>query len=71
MEDYVIHFLVGRLSLERGTYNVSEDVGSIKICAVLTGGVLPYSMIVSTLDKAVTAKFPSKISHIDCSYCCL
>ena len=66
-----MHFLAGRLSLERDTYNVNEDVGSVKICAVLTGGVLPYSMIVSTLDKAVTAKFPSKISHIDCSYCCL
>ena len=66
-----MHFLVGRLSLEKKTYNVVENEGSVKICAILTGGVLPYSMIVYILDKAVTAKFRSKISHNNCSYCCL
>ena len=53
-------FLVGRLSLEKKTYNVAENEGSIKICAVLTGGVLKYSMTIFILDTEVTAKFLSK-----------
>ena len=28
-------FLVGRLSLERKTYNVAENEGNVKICTVL------------------------------------
>uniref|UniRef100_A0A1X7SYV3 Calx-beta domain-containing protein n=1 Tax=Amphimedon queenslandica TaxID=400682 RepID=A0A1X7SYV3_AMPQE len=31
----------GVLSLERGTYDVIENEGTVEICAVLTGGVLP------------------------------
>ena len=53
-------FLVGRLSLEKKTYNVAENEGSVKICAVLTGGVLKYSMTIFILDKEATAKFLSK-----------
>ena len=53
-------FLVGRLSLEKKTYNFTENEGSIKICAVLTGGVLKYSMTIFILDTGATAKFPSK-----------
>ena len=52
--------------MEKKTYNVVENEGSVEICAVLTGGVLPYSMIVYILDKAVTAQFPSK-KLVNCS----
>ena len=51
-------FLVGR-SLEKKTYNVVENEGSVKICAVLTGGVLKYFMTIFILDTGATAKFPS------------
>ena len=53
-------FLVGRLSLEKKTYNVAENEGNVKICAVLTGGVLKYSMTIFILDTEATAKFLSK-----------
>ena len=33
-------YAVGRLSLDKGTYDVVENEGSVEICAVLTGGVL-------------------------------
>ena len=53
-------FLVGRLSLEKKTYNVAENEESAKICAVLTGGVLKYFMTIFILDTEATAKFLSK-----------
>ena len=61
-------FLAGRLSLEKKTYNVTEDIGSVEICAVLTGGVSPYPIIISILDIGITAKFPSKIILISFLY---
>ena len=38
---YFAHCIAGVLSLERGTYDVIENEGTVEICAVLTGGVLP------------------------------
>ena len=58
----IMHYLAGRLSLEKKTYNVTENEGSVEICAVLTGGVLKYSVTIYIPDIAVTANFPSKIS---------
>lgn len=38
--DIIILYAVGRLSLDKGTYDVVENEGSVEICAVLTGGVM-------------------------------
>ncbi|XP_019857993.1 PREDICTED: uncharacterized protein LOC109586260 [Amphimedon queenslandica] len=49
----------GVLSLERGTYDVIENEGTVEICAVLTGGVLSTDTEITIRAKDNTARFRS------------
>uniref|UniRef100_A0A1X7TCU3 Calx-beta domain-containing protein n=1 Tax=Amphimedon queenslandica TaxID=400682 RepID=A0A1X7TCU3_AMPQE len=53
---------IGMLSLERGTYDVIENEGTVEICAVLTGGVLPTNTEITILASDDTARFRSDYS---------
>ena len=48
------------LSLERGTYDVIENEGTVEICAVLTGGVLPTDTQITIRARDNTAIWNSK-----------
>ena len=48
------------MSLERSTYNVTENVGSVEICVVLTGGVMSVQTEIELEAYSNTAKFESK-----------
>ena len=47
------------LSLERGTYDVIENEGTVEICAVLTGGVLSTDTGITLRATDNTARFRS------------
>ncbi|XP_019862805.1 PREDICTED: uncharacterized protein LOC109591525, partial [Amphimedon queenslandica] len=49
----------GVLSIERGTYDVVENEGTVEICAVLTGGVLSTDTEITIRAKDNTARFRS------------
>ena len=46
--------------IERGTYNVVENEGSIELCVVLTGGVLSDETKIDLSVNPNTARFKSK-----------
>ena len=48
------------LSLERGTYDVIENEGTVEICAVLTGGVLSTNTEITLQARDNTAQYRSK-----------
>ena len=48
------------MSIESSTYNVTENVGSVEICAVLTGGVMSVQTEIEIDIYQNTAKFESK-----------
>ena len=53
---FFYHFTVGMLSLERGTYDVIENEGTVAVCAVLTGGrVLSTNTDINILARPNTA----------------
>uniref|UniRef100_A0A1X7T9N4 Calx-beta domain-containing protein n=1 Tax=Amphimedon queenslandica TaxID=400682 RepID=A0A1X7T9N4_AMPQE len=52
----------GVLSLERGTYDVIENKGTVEICAVLTGGVLSENATIILRATPNTAQFRSDYS---------
>uniref|UniRef100_A0A1X7U4D3 Calx-beta domain-containing protein n=2 Tax=Amphimedon queenslandica TaxID=400682 RepID=A0A1X7U4D3_AMPQE len=52
----------GVLSLERGTYDVIENEGTVEICAVLTGGVLSTDTEITIQAEDNTARFRSDYS---------
>ncbi|XP_019860401.1 PREDICTED: uncharacterized protein LOC109588725, partial [Amphimedon queenslandica] len=52
----------GVLSLERGTYDMIENEGTVEICAVLTGGVLSTDTEITILAEDNTARFRSDYS---------
>ncbi|XP_019859506.1 PREDICTED: uncharacterized protein LOC109587725 [Amphimedon queenslandica] len=52
----------GVLSLERGTYDVIENEGSVEICAVLTGGVLSTDTVITLQTEDNTAVWNSDYS---------
>ena len=54
------YYTAGELSIERGTYNVTENVGSIEICVVLTGGVMSVQTEIELEAYSNTANFESK-----------
>ncbi|XP_019856283.1 PREDICTED: uncharacterized protein LOC105313980 [Amphimedon queenslandica] len=56
----------GVLSLERGTYEVIENEGTVEICAVLTGGVLPTDTVITMLARSNSARFRSDYMHSPC-----
>uniref|UniRef100_A0A1X7SI35 Calx-beta domain-containing protein n=1 Tax=Amphimedon queenslandica TaxID=400682 RepID=A0A1X7SI35_AMPQE len=49
----------GVLSLERGTYDVIENEGTVEICVVITGGVLATNTQITIRATAGTAQFNS------------
>ncbi|XP_019858648.1 PREDICTED: uncharacterized protein LOC109586861 [Amphimedon queenslandica] len=49
----------GVLSLERGTYDMIENEGTVEICAVLTGGVLSTDTEIILQARDNTARFRS------------
>uniref|UniRef100_A0A1X7TSN7 Calx-beta domain-containing protein n=1 Tax=Amphimedon queenslandica TaxID=400682 RepID=A0A1X7TSN7_AMPQE len=53
---------IGMLSLERGTYDVIENEGSVEICAVLTGGVLSTDTVITIQARDSTAQLWSDYS---------
>ncbi|XP_019859665.1 PREDICTED: uncharacterized protein LOC109587886 isoform X2 [Amphimedon queenslandica] len=53
---------IGVLSLERGTYDVIENEGTVEICAVLTGGVLSTDTEITLQARDNTARFRSDYS---------
>ena len=55
----IIHCIAGVLSLERGTYDVIENEGTVEICAVLTGGVLSTDTGITLRATDNTAQFRS------------
>ena len=58
MDIYYICIIVCSLSLERRLYNITENEGSIEICALLSRGVSPKPMTIYILDVEGTANFP-------------
>ena len=48
------------MSLERSTYNVTENVGSVEICVILTGGVMSENTEIELDIYPDTARFGSK-----------
>ena len=55
----MINLLPGvTIGLERVTYNVTEGVGTVEVCAVLLNGTLARNAVVtlSTLDDSATGK---------------
>uniref|UniRef100_A0A1X7TNN8 Calx-beta domain-containing protein n=1 Tax=Amphimedon queenslandica TaxID=400682 RepID=A0A1X7TNN8_AMPQE len=52
----------GVLSLERGTYDVIENEGTVEICAVLTGGVLSTDTVITLQASDNTAVWNSEYS---------
>ena len=48
------------MSIESSTYNVTENEGSVEICAVLTGGVMSVRTEIELEAYSNTAKFESK-----------
>ena len=48
------------MSIESSTYNVTENVGSVEICAVLTGGVMSVQLEIELEAYSNTATFGSK-----------
>ena len=56
----IFHCVAGVLSLERGTYDVIENEGTVEVCAVLTGGVLSTDTEITLRARDNTARFRSK-----------
>uniref|UniRef100_A0A1X7VF48 Calx-beta domain-containing protein n=1 Tax=Amphimedon queenslandica TaxID=400682 RepID=A0A1X7VF48_AMPQE len=52
----------GVLSLERGTYDVIENEGTVEICVVLTGGVLSENTTIDIRPRDGTAQIRSDYS---------
>uniref|UniRef100_A0A1X7THJ8 Calx-beta domain-containing protein n=1 Tax=Amphimedon queenslandica TaxID=400682 RepID=A0A1X7THJ8_AMPQE len=52
----------GVLSLERATYDVIENEGTVEICAVLTGGALSENTTIDIRPRDGTAQFRSDYS---------
>ena len=57
---FAIIYTAGELSIERSTYNVIENEGSVEICAVLTGGVMSVRTEIEIDIFGSTATFGSK-----------
>ena len=60
MKYLFFHCIAGVLSLERGTYDVIENEGTVEMCAVLTGGVLSTDTQITLQARDNTARFKSE-----------
>ena len=56
----ICYYTAGELSLEKSTYNVIENEGSVEICVVLTGGVMSVQAEIELSVYPNTAKSGSK-----------